>query len=659
MSPRKAAPSNSSGKTKARGKKLSASQEAQAPAPIVPEPEPEPEPEAETSPSSPQPSATATLTRAPNELELAPTVTIQRLAELLGVSGVEIIKNLMRNGVMVSLTQVIDFETASIVASEFGFEARPAPRTEKDLLLDVLESGIIAAEDPAKLRPRPPVVTILGHVDHGKTTLLDAIRQTKVAASEVGGITQHIGAYQVDIKDLKITFLDTPGHEAFTAMRARGAKVTDIVVLVVAADDGVMPQTVEAINHAKAAEVPILVAINKIDMANANVGKVKQQVSEYGVLIEEYGGDVPAVLISARERQGIDDLLETLLLMAELQQLQANPERPAAGAVIEAKLDKTKGPVATLLVQTGTLQVGDTLIVGNTRGRVKAMLTETGTRLKIAVPATPVEVLGLDSVAQAGDSFAVVKDEKLAKSYLQERQQQERERTLAPALKPLTLEDVFTQMKTGQVKELSLILKTDVQGSIEPIKNSLERLSIDIAKVNLLHTGTGSITDGDVLLALASKAIILGFSSRVEPGAKRMAEAEGIEIRLYDVIYKLVEDVHQALEGILEPTISEIIDGRAEVRQLFSLGKRVKVAGIYVRDGTIMRGNQVKILRKGQVLHQGSLNSLKHFQNDVREMQAGTECGVIIEGFTDFETGDILECFHQEKTATRITIPSS
>ena len=657
MSPRKAAPSNSSGKTKARGKKLSASQEAQAPAPIVPEPEPEPE--AETSPSSPQPSATATLTRAPNELELAPTVTIQRLAELLGVSGVEIIKNLMRNGVMVSLTQVIDFETASIVASEFGFEARPAPRTEKDLLLDVLESGIIAAEDPAKLRPRPPVVTILGHVDHGKTTLLDAIRQTKVAASEVGGITQHIGAYQVDIKDLKITFLDTPGHEAFTAMRARGAKVTDIVVLVVAADDGVMPQTVEAINHAKAAEVPILVAINKIDMANANVGKVKQQVSEYGVLIEEYGGDVPAVLISARERQGIDDLLETLLLMAELQQLQANPERPAAGAVIEAKLDKTKGPVATLLVQTGTLQVGDTLIVGNTRGRVKAMLTETGTRLKIAVPATPVEVLGLDSVAQAGDSFAVVKDEKLAKSYLQERQQQERERTLAPALKPLTLEDVFTQMKTGQVKELSLILKTDVQGSIEPIKNSLERLSIDIAKVNLLHTGTGSITDGDVLLALASKAIILGFSSRVEPGAKRMAEAEGIEIRLYDVIYKLVEDVHQALEGILEPTISEIIDGRAEVRQLFSLGKRVKVAGIYVRDGTIMRGNQVKILRKGQVLHQGSLNSLKHFQNDVREMQAGTECGVIIEGFTDFETGDILECFHQEKTATRITIPSS
>jgi translation initiation factor IF-2 len=585
-------------------------------------------------------------------VEIPATITVQKLAELLGVSGVEVIKQLMRNGVMASLSQIIDFDAAAIVAADLGVEAKPQPKTEKELALEVLESGKLPVEDPSKLKPRPSVVTILGHVDHGKTTLLDVIRQTKVAATEVGGITQHIGAYQVEVKGQKITFLDTPGHEAFTAMRARGAKATDIVILVVAADDGVMPQTVEAVNHTRAAGVPMVVAINKIDKPGANPERVKQQLSDQGVLVEQYGGDVPAVPISAKQRMGIDDLLDTVLILAEMQQLRADPDRPAAGVVIEAKLDKTKGPVATLLVQTGALQVGDVLLVGHTWGRVKAMLTEMGRRLKKAEPSTPVEVLGLNTVPQAGDTFVAVKDERAAKAYL-EQKQGERDRAAESSAKPVTLSDLFSQIKTGQVKELNLVLKTDVQGSIEPVKSSLERLSSEKAKVNLLHTGTGSITESDVLLAIASKAIILGFNSRIEPGARRMAEIEGVEIRLYDIIYKLVEDVQKALEGILEPAQVEVLDGRAEVKQVFPLGKRGAVAGLFIREGKLLRGCQTRVLRGGKVVHQGQIASMRHFQQDVREMPAGSECGVVLEGFSTYQVGDLLECFHVEKAASR------
>ncbi|MBI2867627.1 MAG: translation initiation factor IF-2 [Chloroflexi bacterium] len=608
-------------------------------------PPPSSTPQAAAAAAPAQPAAPA----APKALGLPRSLTVKNLADKMDISGVEVIKRLIRNGVMATINQRIDFDTAAIVASDFGFEAKEAPQTEKETAVSILETGRVTEDDPSKLEPRPPVVTILGHVDHGKTTLLDAIRQTKVAASEVGGITQHIGAYQVEIKDHKITFLDTPGHEAFTAMRARGAKATDIAVLVVAADDGVMPQTIEAIDHAKAAGVPIVIAVNKIDKADANPDRIKQQLTEHGVVVEEYGGDVPAVPVSAKQRKGIDDLLEMILLVSEIQQFKANPHRPAAGVVIEAKLDKSKGPLATVLVQTGTLTVADSIIVGDTWGKIKAMLTETGKRLKEAGPATPVEVLGLNAVPPAGTTFVAVKDEKTARAYV-EHKRRETEQAAAVAAKPVTLEDVFAQIKEGQVKSLNLILKTDVQGSIQPIKESLERLSTDKAVVKLLHTGSGAINESDVLLALASKAIIIGLTTRVVPGAQRVAETERVDIRRYDIIYELVEDVRKALEGLLEPVQVEVVVGQAEVRAVFPVGKKGKAAGVFVREGRMVRGHRVKVVRGGQQVADGSISSLKHFKEDVRELAAGNEGGVGMDNFNDFAAGDVLQCYRREKS---------
>jgi translation initiation factor IF-2 len=485
----------------------------------------------------------------------------------------------------------------------------------------------------------------MGHVDHGKTKLLDAIRQTNVVDTEAGQITQHIGAYQVEIHGQKITFLDTPGHEAFTAMRARGAQVTDIAILVVAADDGVMPQTLEAINHAKAAGVPIVVAINKIDKPTANPDRVKQQLAENGVIIEEWGGDVIAVPVSAKRGDGIPDLLENLLIVAEILELKADPDRPAIGVVIEARLDSSRGPMATVLVQTGTLEIGGYVVVGDIWGKVKAMFDDKGKRVKKAGPSTPVGVLGLSSVPQAGDSLTVVSGEKEARA---EVQRQQKEKEMSSTSKVPKLSNLFAQIQAGNVKELSIILKTDVQGSIEPIRDSLERLGSGEVKVRIVHSGSGSITENDVLLAIASKGIIIGFNARPEPGAKRLAEQEGVDIRSYQVIYTLVEDVEKALAGMLEPTYVDVVEGHGEVRATFST-RQGKIAGVYVTDGKIGRGASARVLRKGQPVFEGQVSSLKHFKENVREIAAGFECGVGVEGFPEFEVGDIIETYRKEK----------
>jgi translation initiation factor IF-2 len=573
-------------------------------------------------------------------------LTVQQLAELLQVSAVEVIKQLMRNGVIASINQSIDFDTAAIVAADFGYEAQEAPSAQTAVAAREGKKYLPSLEDSTV--PRPPIVTVMGHVDHGKTSLLDAIRQTNVIATEVGGITQHIGAYQVEVNGRKITFLDTPGHEAFTAMRARGAQVTDIAVLVVAADDGVMPQTVEAINHARAAGVPIVVAINKIDKPNANPELVKKQLAEQGLLIEEWGGDVVCVPISAKRKQGISDLLENILLVADMLELRANPQLPAEGVVIEAGLDKTKGPLATVLVQSGTFAVGDIVVVGDTWGKIKAMFNDKGKRVKKADPATPVKILGLNSVPQAGDTFLVVSSEREARTLAHNRQQ-EKQRALLKTARAPSLDDLFAQIQEGKVKELNVVLKTDVQGSIEPIKNSLERLSTDQVKVKVIHSDSGSITESDVLLALASKGIIIGFGTRVEPGAKRLAEMEGVDIRNYQVIYNLVEDVEKALKGMLEPVYMEVMQGQAEVRAVFPVGKKGKVAGVYVSEGKVSRNDLARILRNGEIIHQSSISSLRRFKEDVKEVPAGFECGVGIEGFIDFQVGDIIQAYRKER----------
>lgn len=568
-------------------------------------------------------------------------LTVKQLADLLGISAIDTIKSLMRRGVMVNINQVVDYEIAASVAAELGIETKeepqaPVPAAPKKPKLAVEGKG---------LKLRPPVVTIMGHVDHGKTKLLDAIRKTNVVDTEAGSITQHIGAYQVEARGQKITFLDTPGHEAFTAMRARGAQVTDIAVLVVAADDGVMPQTVEAISHAKAAGVPIVVAINKIDKPTANVDRVKQQLADNGVVTEEWGGDVICVPVSAKRGDGIPDLLENLLLVAEIEELKANSNQPAKGVVIEAKLDSSKGPLATVLVQDGTLEIGDYIVVGDIWGKVKAMFDDKGQRVKKAEPSTPVGVLGLGSVPQAGDTLIAVGSEKEARATA-ERRQKEKEMSKAPKVPRLS--NVFAQIQAGQVKELSIILKTDVQGSIEPIRDSLEKLGTGDVKVRIVHTGSGSITENDVLLAIASKGIIIGFNARPEPGAKRLAEQEGVDIRNYQVIYTLVEDVEKALAGMLGPTYVETIDGHGEVRAIFNV-RQGKIAGVYVTDGKISRGALARVVRKGEVVIDSSVSSLKHFKDNVKEMSAGLECGVGIEGFSEFEVGDIIETYRKEK----------
>jgi translation initiation factor IF-2 len=566
-------------------------------------------------------------------------LTVKQLADILGVSGIDAIKCLMRNGVMANINQVVDYETAAIVAADLGFESKEEPQAPQAAPKPRI------AETGKGIKLRPPVVTIMGHVDHGKTKLLDAIRQTNVVDTEAGQITQHIGAYQVEIHGQKITFLDTPGHEAFTAMRARGAQVTDIAILVVAADDGVMPQTLEAINHAKAAGVPIVVAINKIDKPTANPDRVKQQLAENGVIIEEWGGDVIAVPVSAKRGDGIPDLLENLLIVAEILELKADPDRPAIGVVIEARLDSSRGPMATVLVQTGTLEIGDYVVVGDIWGKVKAMFDDKGKRVKKAGPSTPVGVLGLSSVPQAGDSLTVVSGEKEARA---EVQRQQKEKEMSSTSKVPKLSNLFAQIQAGNVKELSIILKTDVQGSIEPIRDSLERLGSGEVKVRIVHSGSGSITENDVLLAIASKGIIIGFNARPEPGAKRLAEQEGVDIRSYQVIYTLVEDVEKALAGMLEPTYVDVVEGHGEVRATFST-RQGKIAGVYVTDGKIGRGASARVLRKGQPVFEGQVSSLKHFKENVREIAAGFECGVGVEGFPEFEVGDIIETYRKEK----------
>jgi len=577
-------------------------------------------------------------------IEVPYALSVRQLAELLPISAIDIIKRLMRNGIMANINQVIDYEAAAAIAKDIGYEVRLKPRvTRKSAnVIGEIKRQQLQNKELGGLQPRPPVVTIMGHVDHGKTRLLDAIRQTNVMATEVGGITQHIGAYQVEVNGQKITFLDTPGHEAFTAMRARGAQVTDITILVVASDDGVMPQTLEAIDHARAAGVPIMVAINKIDKPEANSGLVKQQLADAGLLIEEWGGDIVCVLTSAKEKEGISELLENLLVVAEMENLRANPSLPAVGVVIEAKLDKTKGPLATVLVHNGTLRLGDTIVIGTTWGRVKAMFNDIGKRVRKAGPATPVELLGLNSVPQVGDTLTTVVSEHQAQVLIQKRQPE----TMPKSVK---LDNLFDQISAGQVKELNVILKADVQGSIEPIRRSLEQLGTEEVKVRVIHSGSGNITESDVMLAIASKGLIIGFNTGCEPGARRLADVEGIDIRHYDIIYNLVDDVGKALKGMLEPTYVEVIDGRAEVRAIFSAGKKEKAAGVYVTEGKISRGASARVRRQEQMVVESIVSSLRRFKDDVKEVAAGYECGVGIEDFNEFQVGDILEFFRREK----------
>jgi len=574
-----------------------------------------------------------------NLIEIPHSVGVRQLADLLQVSAVDIIKQLMRNGIFANINQVIDYEPAAAVAAALGYEAQLKPLATAR----VSKRYRPQAEETGGLHLRPPVVTIMGHVDHGKTRLLDAIRQTNVMDREAGGITQHIGAYQVEVNGQKITFLDTPGHEAFTAMRARGAQITDITVLVVAADDGVMPQTLEAIDHARAAGVPIVVAINKIDKPEANLELVKRQLSEAGLLIEEWKGDVVCVAISAKEKIGISELLENILVVAEMEELKADPSRPAVGVVVEAKLDKTRGPMATVLIQNGTLKLGDSVVVGTTWGRVRAMFNDAGKRLRKAEPAMPIEILGLDSVPQVGDTLTAVTGEHQARALIQKHEEMQQQ------ARTVSLDNLYDRISTGEVKELNVILKADVQGSIEPIRNSLERLSTEEVKVRIIHSGSGNIIESDVTLAIASKGLVIGFGTAVDAGAQRLADMEGVDIRTYDVIYNLVDDVDKALKGMLEPIYVEVIEGRAEVKALFSTGKKGKVAGVSVSEGKLSRGAPVRVRRGEQVVVESAVDSLRRFKDSVNEVSAGLECGVGVKDFGDFQVGDILELFRKER----------
>ena len=569
------------------------------------------------------------------QIELTSSVTIKQLAGMLKVEPVKVIKQLMRKGVMANINQSVDFDTAAKVLVDFGYVAQR--KVEQQVMHSIEKGG-------GSFQTRPPVVTVMGHVDHGKTTLLDAIRKTNVIAHEAGAITQHIGAYQTIVGDRKITFLDTPGHGAFTAMRARGAHATDIVVLVVAADDGVMPQTVEAIDHAKAAGVPILVAVNKIDKSNADPERVKQQLADLGLVIEEWGGDIVCVPISAKNGQGISDLLENLFLVADILELKADPDCKAEGVVIEAKLDKTRGPSATLLVQKGSLNLGDVVVAGDTWGKIKAMFNDKGERIRKSEPSTPVEVLGLNSVSEVGEIFRVVADEHQARAIVSKRE-------VARQPVPLSLGTFSTQVNVGETKKLNIVLKVDVCGSIEPIKSSIEQLSTEKTRANVIHAASGSITENDVFLASASDGIIIGFNTDPAPGAQQLAEMEGVSIRRYDVIYKLEDELGKALEGMLEPTYADVLGGRAEVRAIFPDSKRGKVLGVYVKEGKLWRDAKVKILRRGKEVCEARISSLKRFKQDVNEVAVGLECGVGIEGSTDLHVGDVIESYIKEKTS--------
>ena len=585
-------------------------------------------------------------------VEIPEFLTVRQLAELAGVSPIVVIKELMNAGVMANINQQIDYETAAIVAQEMGFE----PREETPVISEEAAEGgpallwerLYAGEDPAKLKPRPPVVTILGHVDHGKTSLLDAIRHTDVVAGEAGGITQHIGAYQIKYDDHSITFLDTPGHEAFTAMRARGAHTTDIAVLVVAADDGVMPQTVEAINHARAARVPIVIALNKIDKPTAQPEMAKQQLAEMDLVPDDWGGTTLCVPVSAKQKVGLDDLLEAILLVTDSIEIRANPDRPAVGTVLEGRLERTRGATATVLVQNGTLHVGDAVVAGLSYGRVRQMLDEAGRPIREALPSTPVIILGLSGVPEAGERFEVVSDGRTARAIAARRKEELDARATAP-VRAFTLDDFSIRIQAGQIKELTLIVKTDVQGSIEPIVNSLEKLSVEGLRINVIHAAAGNISESDINLAIASRAIVVGFQVYPDPAARRLAESEGVDIRTYDIIYKLVDEMDKALKGLLEPTYVDVVVGEAEVRATFSIPKIGVVAGCYIRRGEARRNTRARVFRGEEQLYDGHISSLKRFEKDVREVRTGFECGVGLEDFQDFAEGDVIQFYAKER----------
>lgn len=581
----------------------------------------------------------------PTEVELPPSVTVKELADLFGREVSEVIKHLMMDGVMATINQNLDRDTVEILAEEFGVK-----------LLEPKEAAdpteyTLAPDDPRFLKPRPAVVTIMGHVDHGKTTLLDALRQTNVAMHEAGGITQRIGAYQIRYKGHKITFLDTPGHEAFTAMRSRGAQITDIAVLIVAADDGVMPQTIEAIHHAKNAKVPIMVAINKIDKPGANPDRIKEELSKEGLLAEDWGGDVIMTPISAKKKIGLDDLLENILLVAEMQELKANPNREAYGVVVEAQLDKGRGPVMSVLVQNGTLHVGDGILAGKCWGRVRAMTNENGRKMKSAEPSAPAEILGMDSVPEAGDHFYVM-DEKKARAIAELRASKAKEEEQRSVQK-VTLDNIFEKIKEGEMKELDIIIKADVQGSVEALVQSLTAIKSDEVRISIVHSAVGAINESDVMLASASHALIIGFNVRPDANARAMAEKDGVDIRLYRVIYDCIDDVKAAMAGMLEPTIREVLLGHAEVRQVIHTPK-VIVAGSYVQDGKVTSTCQLRLIRDGIVIHEGKIASLRRFKDDVKEVAAGFECGIAIDSYRDVKEGDQLEAFELKEEAAKL-----
>jgi translation initiation factor IF-2 len=584
-------------------------------------------------------------------LKVGGGMTPKELAEKISATSSDVIKRLIKLGVLVTINSPIDAETIGKVAQQFGYVVEQASPEEM-----MEEAATVEAEAPELLLPRAPVVTVMGHVDHGKTSLLDAIRHTNVIATEAGGITQHMGAYEVEVPGhavKRVVFLDTPGHEAFTAMRARGAQATDIVVLVVAADDGVMPQTIEAINHAKDAKVPILVAINKIDKPNADPNRIKQQLTEYGLVAEEWGGETIFALVSAKRREGIENLLDNLLVLAEVQEFKANPAKPARGLVVEAELDKGRGPVATILVQTGSLRVGDAVVAGFHHGKVRALLNDKGKKIQEAGPATPVAILGLSGVPLAGDSFAVVGDERKARQIAVARQERHRQEVMVSQPR-ITLDALHQQIEQGEVKELRMIIKGDVQGSVEPLRESLERLGTERVKVNVIHSSVGAITETDVMLASASNAIIVGFNVRPEPKAQRLAEQEHVDLRLYAIIYEAINQVRAAMEGLLEPTYVEHAVGRVEVRQVFTVTKVGTIAGSFVVDGKVLGGASVRLLRDGRVVHTGKIGSLRRFKNDVHEVQSGLECGIGLLNFNDVHQGDILEVYELEQVTTTL-----
>jgi translation initiation factor IF-2 len=629
-------------------------QEPAVPVPVTPAPVVIPEPPSVVvapPPAAPTVEAPPVVTAPPEKhLRLGEAVTVKELAEKMNARPAEVIRVLMKLGVMATINAVIDLDKATALAQSFGYSVEAAAADSGEAFADEEDSE-------ENLRPRAPVVTVMGHVDHGKTSLLDAIRATNVTQSEAGGITQHIGAYAVNTTRGKVVFLDTPGHEAFTAMRARGAQATDIVVLVVAADDGVMPQTVEAITHARAANVPIVVAINKIDLPNANPDRIKQQLSDHGLVPEQWGGETIFVEVSAKRKQNIDELLEMLLLQAEILELRANPSRRGQGVVIEAELDKSRGPVATVLVQKGTVRLGDAFVVGMHYGRIRALLNDRAEKIPEAGPATPVEVIGLSGVPLAGDLFQVVGDEKKARQIATLRQQRQREEHIQRTSR-VTLEDLYRQIKEGEVKELNVLIKADVQGSAQAVRDTLEKLSTNEVRVRVIQGAVGGITESDVMLASASNAIIIGFNIRPTPKASELAEREGVDVRLYTIIYDLIGDVRAALEGLLEPEVAEHIMGRAEVRETYHIPRIGVVAGCYVTEGTITRNAECRLLRDDVVVYQGRIASLRRFKEDVHEVSSGYECGIGLERFADIKRGDIIEPFVREQVAKKLAAQS-